>query len=131
MDIAKRGFAGGRIADVADCRAPGELADDVVTVEIAGDMAHRPMRVEMLAVEAGQSGRFLAAVLERVKAEGNETRSVIGAPNAKYAAFFTQLVVIKRIGRQHRLGSRLPAVLATSASYRGRVRLCRPAIFKA
>ena len=52
LDVAQRGLASGRIADMADAAAAGELADDVVTVEIAGDMAHRPVRMEMLAVEA-------------------------------------------------------------------------------
>ena len=85
--------------------SPGERADDVVAVEIAGDMAHRAVRVEMLAVEAGDAGGFLAAVLERVEAERDEARGVVGAPDAEDAALLAQLVVVERIGRQHRLGT--------------------------
>jgi hypothetical protein len=58
--------------------------------------------MEMLLVEAGDAGRFLAAMLERMKAERDEARRMIGAPDAEHAAFLTQLVVIERIGRQHR-----------------------------
>ena len=38
LDVADRGLASGRITDMADRRAPGELANDRVLVEIAGDM---------------------------------------------------------------------------------------------
>ena len=40
LDVAQRRLAGGRIADMADRGAPGERADHIVLVEIAGDMAH-------------------------------------------------------------------------------------------
>ena len=82
-------------------------ADDVVAVEIAGDVTHRPMRMEMPAVEARDPGGFLAAVLKRVKAERNEARRIVGAPDAEHAAFLAELVIIERIGRQHRLPARL------------------------
>ena len=101
LDVAQRGFAGGRIADMADGRAAGQPAHDVVAVEVAGDMAHRAVRVEMLAVEAGDARRFLAAVLERVQAERDEARRIVGTPDAEDAALLAQLVVVERIGRQH------------------------------
>ena len=82
---------------------PGELADDVVAVEIAGDMAHRAVRVEMVAVEAGDAGGFLPAVLERVEAERDEARGGLGTPDAEDAALLAQLVVVERVGRQHEL----------------------------
>ena len=46
--------------------------------------------------------RFLAAMLQRVKAERDEARRIVGAPYAENAALLAQLVVIERIGRQHR-----------------------------
>ena len=80
---------------------PPRLADDVVAVEVAGDMAHRPVRMEMLAVEGGDARGFLAAVLERVQPERDEACGIVGTPDAENAALLAQLVVVERIGRQH------------------------------
>ena len=101
LDVAQRGFAGGRIADMADPDLARQLADDVVAVEIAGDMAHGAMGVIVGAVEADDAGRFLAAVLERVKAERDEAGGVFGAPDSENAALLAELVVVERVGRQH------------------------------
>ena len=71
----------------------------------------------MRAVEAGDARRFLAAMLERVEAERDEARGVVGAPDAEDAALLAQLVVVERIGRQHgRFMSPTPAA-ACRASY--------------
>src|SRR5436305_10966657 len=86
---------------MADRGAAGELADNVVAVEIASDVAHRSVRVEMLAVEARDAGAFLAAVLEGVEAKRNEAGSVVDAPNAENPALLAQLIVFEGIGRQH------------------------------
>ena len=69
----------------------------------------------MAAVEAGDPGRFLAAMLERVEAERDEARGVVGAPDAEHAALLAQLVVVERIGRQH---VAIPRWLARAAPYR-------------
>ena len=116
LDVAQRGFAAGRIADVADGGPAGEAADDVVPVEITRDMAHRAMRVEMASIDTGDSGRFLAAVLQRMEAEGDEAGGVVGTPDAEHAALLAQLVIVERIGRQHRFRS--PATMG--ALSRGR-----------
>ncbi len=105
LDVAQRGLAGGRIAHVADGAAAGELTDDIVAIEVARDMAHRPVRMEMLAVETGHAGGFLAPVLQRVQPQGNEACRIAGTPDAENAALLAQLVVVKRIGRQHSTGS--------------------------
>ena len=52
-----------------------------------------------MAVEAGpvigdDAGRLLAAMLQRVQAEGGHRRRVRHAPDAEYAAFLVQLVVL-------------------------------------
>src|SRR5215213_7805441 len=88
---------------MADGRPPGELADDRVAVEIAGDMAHRPMRMEMLAIEAGDTGSLLAAVLQGVQPKRNKAGRIVGAPNAENAALFVQLVVVERTGGEHKV----------------------------
>ena len=105
LDIAERGFAGRRIAHMADRSAPGKAPHDLVAIEVAGDVAHRPVRMEMFAVEGGDSGGFLAPVLERMKAERDEARGVVGAPDTEDAALLAQLVVVEWIGRQHQEGS--------------------------
>jgi len=64
-------------------------------------MTHRPVRMEIPAVIAGDAGAFLAAVLQRVEAERDEARRGVRAPDAEDAALLAQLVVVERIGRQH------------------------------
>ena len=86
---------------MSDAAAARELADDIVAIEVAGDVAHRAMRMEVLAVEARDARGFLPAVLERVQAERNEARGIVGTPDAKDAALLVQLVVVERVGRQH------------------------------
>ncbi len=103
LDVAQRGLAGGRVADMANSDTAGELADDVVAVEIAGDMAHGAVGMIVGAVEADDAGRFLAAMLERMEAEGHETGSAFGTPDSKNAALFLELVVVERVGRQHEM----------------------------
>ena len=71
-----------------------EALDDILPVKIAGDVAHRTMGVKLGAIEADDPGGFLAAMLERVKAERNEARGALGAPNAKHAALFMQRVAV-------------------------------------
>ena len=101
LDVAQRGLAGGRIADMADGDLARQLADDVVAVEIAGDMAHGAMGMIIGAVEGDDTGGFLAAMLERVEAERDEAGGAFGAPDSENAALLAELVVIERIGRQH------------------------------
>jgi hypothetical protein len=46
--------------------------DDVVAVEIAGNMAHRTVGVELVPVPRTDSGGLLSAVLQSVKAKCHE-----------------------------------------------------------
>ncbi len=62
--------------------------------------------MEMLAVEGGDAGGFLASMLERVETQRDEARRIVGTPDSENAALLAQLVVIERIGRQHQ--SRVP-----------------------
>ena len=64
-------------------------------------MAHRAVRVEFLAVQAGDAGGFLAAMLERMEAKRDHGGCGFGVADAENAAFFAQLVVIKRMGGEH------------------------------
>ena len=101
LNVAQARFAGRGIAHVTDARPPGELVHDLVAVEIAGDVAHRPVRMEMLFVEAGDPRCFLAAVLQSVQSKRDEACRIVGAPDAENAALLAQLVVVEGVGRQH------------------------------
>ena len=127
LDVPQARFARSRIAHVADAGAAGERADYLVAVEIAGDVAHAAVRMKMLAVEGRDAGGFLAAVLERVEAERDEAGGAVGTPNAENAAFFLELIVVERIGRQH-----VPLQAGVSeSSYRVSGRRCRLRLKKA
>ena len=63
-------------------------------------MAHRAVGVEIVAVEAGDAGRFLPAMLERVQAERGQRGGAIGAVDAEDAAFLVQMVA--SVGRTDR-----------------------------
>jgi hypothetical protein len=107
LGVADARTAGCRIAHVPDRGRARKHGDDVVAVEIAGDVAHRLVGMEMLAVEAADSSRFLAAVLQRVEPQCDEARRMVGTPDSENAALLAQLVVIERIGRQHVPGPKL------------------------
>ncbi len=80
----------------------GQAADDLVLVEIAGHMAHSPMRVESTTIPAGDAGGLLTTVLKGVETQRHHSSGGLGAPNAEYAALFAQLVIIERMRGEHR-----------------------------
>jgi len=65
------------------------------------DMAEPAMGVEMLAVERDDAGGLLAAMLQSVQAERGVRGGLDVAVDAEHAALLVQLVVVKRVGRQH------------------------------
>src|SRR5512139_2873125 len=95
---------------MADRDLARQFAHDVVAVEVASDMAHRPVGMIVGSVETDDPGGFLATMLKGVEAECNETRGAIGAPDSEYAALLAELVVVERIGRQHDFFARIPDV---------------------
>jgi hypothetical protein len=101
LDVAERRLAGGRIADMADGSLAGEATNHLVLVEIAGDMPHRAMGVEILAVPAGDTGRLLTAMLEGVKPQRDHRGGGFSAPDAENAALLAQLIIVERVGSQH------------------------------
>ena len=64
--------------------------------------------MELAAVIADDAGRFLAPVLQRVEAEGDEGGGVVGAEDAEDTAFLVQLVVVEGVSgtAPHRTGPR-------------------------
>jgi hypothetical protein len=57
--------------------------------------------MKMLAVEAGDACGLLAAMLQSVQPERDETGGVVRCPDAENPALFVQLIVVEWIGRQH------------------------------
>ena len=98
---------------------PGKTADDLIAVEVSGDMPHRPVGMESFAIPAGNPGGFLAAVLEGVKAQCCHGRGGIRAPHPENTALFAQFVIIKWIGGEH---SESPAISPVRGAYRLRPR---------
>ena len=92
---------------MSDRGSPGETADDIVPVEVAGDMTHGAVRMEMRAVETRYAGALLTAMLESMQPKRDEARGIAGTPYAENPAFLAKLVVVERIGRQHRVPERL------------------------
>ena len=78
-----------------------EAADDLFAVKVARDMAHRPMRVEIMVVKAGDTRSLLAAMLERVEAKRHHSRGAFSVIDTENSALLAKFVVIKRVGGQH------------------------------
>jgi hypothetical protein len=101
LDVANRRLAGGRVADMPARGAAVERANHLVAVEIARDMSHRAMRVELVAVPAGDAGGLLAAVLQGMQPERRQRRRLRVAEYAEDAALLVQLVVVIRVRGKH------------------------------
>ena len=61
--------------------------------------------MKLAAVIGNNSGGFLAAVLERMQAQGGQRRSIGMAENTKDTAFFLQFVVIEGVDKRKTRGS--------------------------
>ena len=92
LDVAQDGFAGRRIAHMADRGGAGQAIDDLTPGEGVADQPEPPFGMEPLAVEGDDTGGFLAAVLQGMQAERRDRRGVRMAENAEYAALFAQPV---------------------------------------
>ena len=63
------------------------------------------MAVVLRAVEGHDTGRFLAAVLQRVEAESGVCGRIVMAEDAEDAALFVQRVVVEGVGERRRYHS--------------------------
>ncbi len=101
LHIADRGVAfrsGGRIAHVADRQRSRQGLHQAGLGEVVADIAKAAGRVEaFVRVKGDDAAGLLPAVLQCMQTEGNEVRCVGDAYDAKDAAFFFQLVIIKRV----------------------------------
>ena len=62
-------------------------------IEAFADMPEAAMGMELAPIEGNDTGRFLAAMLQRMQTEHRVRRGIVGTPNGKYPAFFVELVV--------------------------------------
>jgi hypothetical protein len=109
--VPQHGLAGGGVAVVADGGMPGQPIDDRRIAEIVADMAVAAVIVELLAVVGDDSGRLLAAMLERMQAERRVRRRVRRAIDAEDAALLVELVVVERMGGGRRRQARVSGTL--------------------
>jgi hypothetical protein len=101
LNVAQRGFAGGRIADVAARDPPRQSADGLIAVKVAGDMTHCAVAVEQMTVPAGDASRLLPAMLKRMQAESRECGGIRMSQDSENPAFFMQRISVERIvGRE-------------------------------
>ncbi|GEC16962.1 hypothetical protein NWI01_28540 [Nitrobacter winogradskyi] len=80
---------------MADSGAAGKTLDHLAAGEGIADKSEPAFGMEAVAVEGHDSGRFLAAVLESMKAERGDRRGFRMAKNAEHAALLAQRVAVK------------------------------------
>ena len=92
LDVAQRGLAGGRVADVADGRFARQAVDRRGAGKMIADQALPAFGMESRSVEGDDARRLLSAVLEGVQPERDDRRGVGMAEDAEDAAFLVQPV---------------------------------------
>ncbi len=95
LHVAQDGFAGGRIADMADGGVAGEPVDHLPPRECVADQPEAAFGMETGAVERDDAGGLLAAMLQCMEAERRDRRSVGVPENAEHTTFLAQPVRIE------------------------------------
>jgi hypothetical protein len=80
---------------VADSGAAGETFDYLAAGEGVTDKSEPAFRVKAMAIEGHDAGRFLAAMLECVKAKRSDRCGFWMAEDAEHATFLTEHVAVK------------------------------------
>ena len=111
LDVAQDGFAGRRIADVADRHPALQPADRLLFREVVADQTETTLGMEARAVEAHDAGRFLAAMLKRMEPERRQGRGILMADDAENPALLAQPVVRVRCLLEHVVRHHCPVVL--------------------
>src|SRR5215469_5053936 len=101
LDIAQRNLAGGRIADMADARMARQPRDHFLGAKIFADQAESAMGMKLFTVIDDDSGRFLAAMLQRVQTQRSQRRGFGVAVDPENAALLPEMVVVPGVGGQH------------------------------
>ena len=94
LHITQDGFAGGRIADMADGCVAGQAIDDFAAGKRIADQAEAALGVKAPPVERHDAGGFLAAMLQGVQSERGNRGGIRMTEYAEYPALFAQPVAI-------------------------------------
>ena len=94
LHIAQIGFAGRRIAHMADRRATGQAVDGGGVRKMIANQAMSALGVEAHAVESDDARGFLTAMLQGVQPKRGDRGGVGMIENAKDAAFLAQSVAV-------------------------------------
>src|SRR6516225_10386420 len=76
LDVAQRGFTGGRIAHMADRRPPGQAVDGRGVGEVIADQPLPALGMEPRAVESDDARGLLATMLQRMQPERDDRGGV-------------------------------------------------------
>ena len=101
LDVAEHRLAGRRIAVVANRGEALEAVDDLAVSEIVADEPKGAVIVKLLTVEANDSGRFLATMLERMQPQRRMGGRIAVAVDAKDPALFVEVIVFERVRPTH------------------------------
>lgn len=115
LNITNSALTGGGVAVMADGDIAFQALDHIALREGIIDKAERFTGVKALAVIGDNAAGFLSAVLQGVEAKRGHGRGVVMPVNAEYAAFFVELIIIKRHG-DYCLSVLLLSVLVVSFS---------------
>ena len=112
LHVAQDRIAAGRVADMADGHVAFQALDHRPRGEMVADEADAALGMEVVAVEADDAGRFLAAMLEGMQPERGQRRRVGMVEDAEDAALLVQPVLfepaqIGRLGRRPALSRAL------------------------
>ena len=88
LDLA---FSRRRVACVSDREVPRQFREGRF-VERLGDLAHRAGHTNLPAIAHGDSGAFLAAMLQREEPQVREVRRLRVSEDPEYAALVAELV---------------------------------------
>ncbi len=96
LHVAQNRLTGGGITVVANGGIARHGPDYFTVAEDIADKPHRAMRMEAIAIIGNDTGGFLPAMLQGVKAERGQRRRVLGAIDAENATFVMKLVWVVR-----------------------------------
>ncbi len=85
--------ASGRVADVTDGAAAGQLLDLIGREDILNE-AHSAVYEELFAIARNDARGFLPPMLQGVQAKVSQIRSFMGSKNAKHAALIMEMIVV-------------------------------------
>ena len=100
LHVAQRGLTCRRIANMPTRHRTRKATDYIVAVEIARNVPHGAVGVELPSIPRAYPGRFLTAMLQCMKSERDKCCRGFRAPHAKNTALFAKFVIVIWVCRQ-------------------------------